>query len=98
MSQRTLRRTVTAGALAALLAVSLPAQAEAREIGGTGGMLRWLKSFWENGVSVLWTSAPDPQPATKEGPGIDPNGKPIPTPTTMCGASCDEGPGIDPNG
>lgn len=97
MSQRTLRRIVTAGALAALL--SLPAQAEAREL-GRGGMLQWLKNFWQNGVSSLWPLAPaaDRQTTTKEGPGIDPNGKPIPTPTTMCGAGCDAGPGIDPNG
>lgn len=98
MSQRTLRRIVTAGALAALLALSLPAQAEAREI-GRGGMLQWLKNFWQNGVSVLWPSAPaDRQPTTKERPGIDPNGNRIPTPTTMCGAGCEQGPGIDPNG
>lgn len=98
MSHRRLRRIVTAGALAALLAVSLPAQAEAREIGGKGGMVQWLRSFWENGVSFLWPSAPDPRSTTKQGLGIDPNGNPIPTPTTMCGAGCDEGPGIDPNG
>lgn len=98
MSQRTLRRTVTAGALATLLAVSLPAPAEAREPGGTSGMLQWLKSFWENGVSALWPSTPDSWPTTKAGYGIDPNGNPIPTPTTMCGAGCDEGPGVDPNG
>jgi hypothetical protein len=101
MSQRMLRRIVTAGALAALLALSLPAPAGARELGGTGGMLRWLKSFWENGISALWPSAAageEGQPAAKAGPGIDPNGKPAPPPVTPSGAMGDEGPGIDPNG
>lgn len=98
MSHRMLRRIFTAGALAALLALSLPAAADARELGGTGGMLRWLSSLWQNGISALWPSAPEPRPTTKAGYGIDPNGNPIPTPTTMCGAGCDEGPGIDPNG
>src|SRR5690349_20969592 len=42
MSHLMLRRIVTAGALAALLALSLPAAADARELGGTDGMLRWL--------------------------------------------------------
>jgi len=101
MSQRMLRRIVTTGALAALLALSMPAQAEARELGGRGGMLQWLSSFWERGVSAVWPAAPageDRQPTMKEGPGIDPNGKPVPTPTIPSGATGDEGPGIDPNG
>jgi hypothetical protein len=102
MSQRMLRRIVTAGALTALLALSMPGQAEAREIGGWGGMLRWLNGFWGSGVSSLWPSAPADRPATKQGPGIDPNGKPVPDPPipsgTTCGAACDQGPGIDPNG
>lgn len=98
MSQRTLRRIVTAGALAALLALSLPTSADARELGGTGGMLRWLKNFWGSGVSVLLPSAPDPRSTTKQGYGIDPNGNPVTAPNTMCGSRCEEGPGIDPNG
>lgn len=106
MSHRMLRRFVTAGALAALLALFAPTQAEARELGALGGMLRWLNGFWENGVSALWPSAPagvegvaDRRPTTKQGPGIDPNGKPPATPSgTTCGAACDQGPGIDPNG
>jgi hypothetical protein len=109
MSQRMLRRIVTAGALAALLALFMPAQAEARELGGWGGMLRWLNGFWESGASALCPSAPageggvaDRRPTTKQGFGIDPNGKPIPDPATPsgtpCGATCDQGYGIDPNG
>ena len=96
MSQRMLRRIVTAGALAALLALSLPAQADARELGGRGGMLQWLKSFWGDGISALWPARGDRQPTMKEGPGIDPNGKP--TPPTSSGATGDQGFGIDPNG
>lgn len=98
MSQRMLRRIVTAGTLAALLALSLPAPADARELGRTGGILQWLKSFWANGVSALWPSATGEEGrlTTKEGPGIDPNGKP--TPPDPSGATGEQGPGIDPNG
>lgn len=102
MSQRMLRRIVTVGALAALLALSLPAPADARELGALGGMLRWLNDFWESGVSALWPSAPADRPITKEGPGIDPNGKPVPDPAipsgTSCGVACEQGLGLDPNG
>jgi hypothetical protein len=107
MSQRMLRQIVTAGALAALLALFIPAQVEARELGAPGGMLRWLNSFWENGVSALWPSAPageggsDRPPATKAGYGIDPNGNPIPAPaapsSASCETTCDKGYRIDPN-
>lgn len=99
MSQRMLRRTVTAGALAALLALSMPARAEARELGGRGGMLQWLSSFWERGVSAVWPSAPageDRQPTTKGGLEIDPDGRPAPT--APSGGAGDQGYGIDPNG
>lgn len=111
MSHRMLRRFVTAGALAALLALFAPAQAEARELGALGGMLRWLNGFWENGVSALWPSAKAPaggegvaaqRPTAKQGLGIDPFGQPLPAPGTpqglICGAPCEEGPGMSPNG
>ena len=99
MSQRMVRQLVTAGAFAALLALSLPAQAEARELRGMGGMLQWLNSFWENAASAVWPSSAageDRQPTRKSGLEIDPNGRPAPT--TPSGGAGDQGYGIDPNG
>lgn len=86
MRNRKLSRIITAGCLAALLA--LPGAASA-DTGGPGAW-EWLVNFWQEGLSALWTSgesAPGPAPGSESGTGgAESNG------------DDDQGHGIDPNG
>lgn len=101
MSQRTVQRIAAAGALALLLALAGPARAEAGE---PGGVWRWLAGFWEGGASILRveTGEGDWRSITKQGFGLDPDGRTSPGRSTStgqsCGAACEQGFGIDPNG
>ena len=94
MTQRTLQRFVTAGALAATLFLAPAAQA--RELSSVERAWQWFQGMWS------W-SAPTPAPSghsvTKGGGSIDPNGSPRGTTQTSSACTgCDAGPGLDPNG
>jgi len=86
MKDRRISRVVAAGLLLAVLALPMPARAEAVGRGSLDGVWSWLARLWEQGISALWSADGDPD----EGHGIDPNG------VTTTGP--DEGHGIDPNG
>ena len=100
MSQRIVRRLMTAGAVAAVLATGpLQAQGGPQE---TGAFWRWLGSIQEHAIRVLrlW-----PVEATHEQQGlmIDPNGNNAASPGSPTAPSCqgnctDQGHLIDPNG
>ena len=101
MSHRSLRRHLTAGVLAAILAGAAPAHA--RDLGTAGRTWLWLQDAWTRGVSALWERTPAPARAArssaawqKEGHGLDPNGSTSPAPA--CASCGDGGLGIDPNG
>ena len=106
MSQRSLRRHLTAGVLATVLLGATPAHA--RDLGTTGNVWGWMQEVWTRGVSALWERgagvARRERPAgdqRKEGNGLDPNGGMPPRPssaTTGCGLCIDQGNGLDPNG
>jgi hypothetical protein len=105
MSQRTLQRFVTAGALAAILFIGAAVPAQARDLGTAGHAWGWLEELWTRSVSVLgiWTAAPAPaRGPLKQGPGLDPNGVPTPTANftgeSTCGTCSDQGYELDPNG
>jgi hypothetical protein len=95
MTQRTLRRFVTAGACAALLSMGAATPAQARSLGT-------LDRAWQFFQGLLSWSAPVAKPATtqKQGLGLDPNGSP--NSATNAQPSCvscnDQGLGLDPNG
>jgi len=96
MSRKTVQRFVAMGVLALVVALAGPARAEARELRGPVPVWQWLTALWEHGVSALWPSSPAGA-TEKQGPGTDPNGTPLPSAGSSCGA-CDQGPGTDPNG
>jgi hypothetical protein len=104
MSHRSLRRHLTAGVLAAVLAGAAPAQA--RDLGTAGRAWLWLQDAWTRGVSALWDRTPvavrrggGPEDQRKEGDGLDPNGAPKPSSAAPACASCsDQGAGLDPLG
>lgn len=106
MSHRSLRRHLTAGVLAAVLAGAAPAHA--RDLGTTGRAWLWLQDAWTRGVSALWDRTPvmarqgqEGDWQRKEGWGLDPNGaaSPAPAPAAPTCTTCsDQGYGIDPNG
>jgi hypothetical protein len=104
MNQRTIRRAITAGVLAAVLALPNPVHA-ASPGSGSANLWDWLSSLWEKGIAALWPlsaasdssevgsgeggSASDGGTAQGEhAPGADPDGV----------DSGDQGPGADPNG
>ena len=87
MKERKISRVVVAGLLLAVLALPMPARAEAVD---RDGAWSWLASLWELGISALWSADGEPE----EGHGIDPNG----ITATGAGGGTDEGHGIDPNG
>lgn len=82
-------RVVVAGLLLAVLALPMPARAEAVGRSNLDGAWSWLASLWERGISALWSASGDPD----QGHGIDPNGI-----TTTVVGDPDQGHGIDPNG
>jgi len=103
MSHRSLRRHLTAGVLAAILAGAAPAHA--RDLGTAGRAWLWLQDAWTRGVSALWERTPAPARASaawqKEGLGLDPNGSASPAPGPAapdCTTCSDQGLGLDPNG
>ena len=105
MSQRTLQRFVTAGALAAILFIGTAVPAQARDLGTAGHAWGWLEELWTRSVSVLgiWTATPTPtRGPLKQGLGLDPDGAPKPTANStdapVCGSCSDQGYGLDPNG
>ena len=111
MAQRTLRRFVTVGVLAAALAIAAATPAHARDLGPTVRPWGWLQDLWTRGVSVLWNWSATPAiprdsgnagDLQKAGPGVDPNGSTTPGSPNTSGPTCstcsDQGPGVDPNG
>ena len=88
MKDRRISRVVVAGLLLAVLALPMPARAEAVDRGSLDRTWSWLARLWEQGISALWSADGDPD----QGHGIDPNGI-----TTTVGDP-DQGHGIDPNG
>lgn len=104
MTQRCLRITAAALALAAVLVLAVPAHAAGRA-GRTPG-ISWIEDVvqW---VAGLWVGTGKERGA-KYGAGIDPNGNPTPTPPSGTGGTngataqapdpSDFGIGIDPNG
>jgi len=103
MSHRSLRRHLTAGVLAAILAGAAPAHA--RDLGTAGRAWLWLQDAWTRGVSALWDRTPVAERRgqetgwpRKEGPGLDPNGSASPSPGPAAPACASCGDGIDPTG
>jgi hypothetical protein len=100
MSQRTVRRLMAAGAVAAVLATGpLQAQGGPRE---TGTLWLWLGSFQEHAVRVLhfWMGGAAQE---KQGLMIDPDGNTAlgsgGSTAQSCQGSCtDQGHMIDPDG
>jgi hypothetical protein len=111
MAQRTYRRFLTVGVLAAALAIAAATPAQARDLGPAGHTWGWLQDLWTRGVSILWnwSATPalareggDPGSFRKAGPGTDPNGSTTPGTSSTSGPTCttcgDQGLGTDPNG
>ncbi|HEV2852148.1 MAG TPA: hypothetical protein VHC97_05020 [Thermoanaerobaculia bacterium] len=106
MSHRSLRRHLTAGVLAVVLAGAAPAQA--RDLDTAGRAWLWLQDAWNRGVSVFWERTPvavrrgeAAEVQRKEGWGLDPNGSTSPAPdpaAPACDSCSDAGHGLDPNG
>lgn len=100
MTQRRLRITAAALALAAVLGLAVPAHAAGRA-GRTPG-ISWIEDVvrW---VARVWVGIENER-GLKKGIGIDPNGSPTPPPPDTNGATpqapdpSDKGIGIDPNG
>ncbi len=102
MSQRSLRRHLTAGVLATVLLGATPAHA--RDFGTAGGVWGWMQEVWGRGVAAFWDREAvrrETGDQRKEGHGIDPNGATTPQPNSMptdCSSCSDQGHGLDPNG
>jgi outer membrane biogenesis lipoprotein LolB len=97
MSQRIIRRLVTAGAVAALLAAGpVQARESPRE---TGPLQRWLGGLEKHlplGMLRFWTRGKSPE---KAGHLVDPNGRTAPGSNTPgCQGCTDQGFLIDPDG
>jgi len=89
MSQRSLRRHLTAGVLATVLLGATPAHA--RDLGTPGNVWGWMQEVWTRGVAALWergagVAGRSGENQRKEGLGLNPNG------------SAKQGNGLDPNG
>jgi hypothetical protein len=97
MTHRFRHRALPAVALAASLALPLPAHATPSHLWTLSPHLVQRARLW---LAELWTGSPQPQPTrTKAGAGVDPNGSPAPTSaTTTCTSDCERGHGIDPDG
>jgi hypothetical protein len=97
MSQRFARRALPAVALAASLALPLPAHASTPGSWTLSPHLVQRARLW---LAELWNGSQRPQPIrTKAGMGVDPDGSPAPTSaTTSCTGDCERGHGIDPDG
>lgn len=110
MTRPIVRRLIAVGALAMLLVLAGPAQAEAGDFGKGVDLLGWLTKLWENGLSVLWGGEageeggrrPSSAFMEEQGPGTDPNGGTTqgtpPSGGPGAGSSSDQGLGSDPNG
>lgn len=100
MTQRRLRITAAALALAAVLGLAVPAHAAGRAVRTPG--LSWIEDVvqW---VARVWVGV-EKERGLKYGGAIDPNGNPAPPPRGTNGATSqapdpsDDGIGIDPNG
>jgi hypothetical protein len=76
MSQKKVRRLLTAGALAILLANG-PAWAGTREAGRAQGVWQWLAHIWQTALSALWSGSSTQNSGggtVDQGYGVDPNG------------------------
>jgi hypothetical protein len=84
MSQRTIGRFSALVILTLVLAVAIPARADAAQRFGPAGLWGWLQSLWEEGIGIVVRQAPPahqrPGPApgmtTKNGSCNDPHGCP----------------------
>ncbi|HEX4961226.1 MAG TPA: hypothetical protein VF173_10345, partial [Thermoanaerobaculia bacterium] len=112
MSQSTLRRGLTAGALAAVLVAAGAAPAGAHDPVTAGRAWLWIQDIWMRGISTVGYPGGEPKPsalpsrekekgmsAASTAPAA-PN-SPAPSPpgpgSSACG-SCDQGYGVDPDG
>jgi hypothetical protein len=100
MTQRKIRCTVVAAALAAVLALAAPVQAASHP--RTGARSGWLETVWQ-WVTGGWPGGGQSGKGagitingTKSGYGIDPSGSTVTTQPTD--SSTDKGLGVDPNG
>lgn len=110
MIQRTIRRLVTLGALAAVLALAAAGPVQARDFSTAYPTWSCLQDLWSQSVSAFWPWSGDPASARetgdaaglrKAGNGLDPNGSTSTTPTTSqppCTDCGEQGNGVDPNG
>jgi hypothetical protein len=77
MSQKNVRRLITAGALAMLLAANGSAWAGTRDAGRAHGVWQWFAHIWQTGLSALWTGSSTQNSGggtIDQGYGVDPNG------------------------
>jgi len=103
MPQRTFQRVLIVSALLCTLTLALPPRAHAAPLAGADGLWGWLTRLVESRISVLlWEDALSPEqtsPIVKEGPGVDPDGRPRGTGTACAaGSTCttsDSGVGPD---
>jgi len=104
MPQRTCQRVLIVSALLCTLTLALPPRAHAAPLAGADGLWGWLTRLVESRIPVLlWGDAPSPEqasPIVKEGPGVDPDGRPGGTGNTACaaGSTCTTSdPGVGPD-
>ncbi|HEX4964391.1 MAG TPA: hypothetical protein VF173_26475 [Thermoanaerobaculia bacterium] len=86
-----LRRCLTVGVLAVLLATAGAVPGNARDLGMAGRAWTWVQAVWEQGFSNLWDGGGRGATRSRntnlipyfayEGPGLDPNGSTNPKPT-----------------
>lgn len=105
MTQRRLRITAAALALAAALGLAGPAHAAGPAVRTPGlswieDVVQWVARIWMgNGQqrAAKYGGAIDPNGGQKSGPGIDPNGGPAPTPPSGAGTNGATAPAPDPS-
>ena len=97
------RRYAALGIFVAMASLAGANPAQAREIGTAGRVWQWMQEAWQLNALIPWNRPAAPAAnariTEKEGPGLDPNGKPAPpSSSSICDFCSDLGWGIDPNG